>query len=111
MPFYPYECSNCEHSYEVVKSVSEINLEEKCPKCNHVTNRTIAKQQFIDKTAAGDWNSKEWNPGLGGAYSPKEATKEAKRRGLIEIGNECPDKTEKHYKRQRELDAERRYSI
>jgi len=111
MPFYPYECHNCSHSYEVVKSVAEINTEEKCPKCNHVTKRTIAKQQSIDKNAASDWNRKEFNPGLGGAFTPREARKEAKRRGLIEVGNEKPEKIEKHYKQQREQDVQRRYDF
>lgn len=110
MPIYPYVCRHCDHSFEVVKSVKNINDKEHCDKCKHETIRVLAREQSIDKIAAADWNRKEYNPGLGGAFTPKEASKEAKRRGLIEVGNESPEKIHKHFEKQRAEDVRQRYA-
>lgn len=42
MPIYVYKCKNCDHVYEVMKSVQNIDSEERCEKCGHITERTIA---------------------------------------------------------------------
>jgi putative FmdB family regulatory protein len=98
---YPYKCPLCKSEFEVIKSVKDIDNLEECPSCDTISNREISRFQAIDKTAAADWNNKEWNPALGKAVTPIEAKKEAKRKGLIEMGNECPDKAEKHFADQR----------
>lgn len=108
MPFYPYECQDCGHDYEVVKSVSAIDETEYCPKCNSVASRYIAKTGgFI---GAGDWDTAHYNPALGKVVkSNAEARMEAKRMGMEEIGNEPVDKIHKKFDTEREQKIQRRY--
>ena len=103
---YPYACKN-DHDWEVYKPMSDIDLVEKCETCDEVGVRYIAKSQYF--YGAGDWNQKEYNPAFGKALTPLEARKEAKRHGMIEVGNECPDKTADTFERDREKKFEARY--
>lgn len=103
MPSYPYRCTNCQHEFDVVKPVADYNTEEQCPKCTIRAERFIARTHFY---GASDWNQKEWNPAFGKALTPREARKEAKRRGMIEIGNESPENIEKHFAKEREKKSE-----
>ena len=111
MPIYPYECESCGHTYEVVKSVRDINNVEHCEKCNSLTKRRIALRQSIDKTAASDWDRMEYNPGLGKALTPMQARKEAKSKGLVEIGTEPVEKIHKHFDKVRADNERRKYSF
>lgn len=47
MPTYQYECSSCDHSFEVMQSMSENRL-KKCPKCGKLKlNRLIGSGSGI----------------------------------------------------------------
>ena len=98
---YPYSCPSCEHKFEVIKSVRHIDDLEHCPKCDTISNRTIARQQCVDSAAASDWNRKEYNNAFGEAMTPKQAQKEAKRRGWVEAGTEPAEKIHKHFEKER----------
>lgn len=34
MPIYEYECSNCDNSFELVRSINDNDKDLKCPKCD-----------------------------------------------------------------------------
>lgn len=105
---YPYSCRDCEHKWDVVKSVKDIDQAETCPACSSQSNnRYIASFYF---NGASDWDKAEYNPGLGCVVRNAQHRKElAKQRGLEEIGNDfsSADAVHKHYEteKQRQLDA------
>lgn len=44
MPFYEYECMDCSNVFEVIKPLSKIEENEKCPLCQSLnTKRLISK--------------------------------------------------------------------
>jgi len=92
---YPYECNSCKHEFEVTKTVKNIDLEEKCSKCDSIATRYIAYTQSF--SGEKDWNQLEWNPAFGKALTPRQAAKEAKRQGLIELGTEPIENIHKHH--------------
>ena len=88
---YQYECQ-CSHAWDVIKSVREIDNPELCGSCGQEGRRIISKSGHF--YGAADWNNQRWSPALGRVVnSSLEERKEAKRLGLIEMGNECPNKT------------------
>lgn len=98
---YPYNCSICENQTEIIKSVHDIDVEEKCDVCGNIMDRQISQFQAIDKTAAADWNASAYNPAFGKHVTPQQAKREAKKKGWTEIGTEPPEKIEKHFADQR----------
>jgi len=100
---YPYLCSNCSHEFEIIKSVRQIDDEELCPECGNISDRTISCSQGIDKSSAADWNTPHYNPAFGKHFSSNsQARKEAKKRGMEEIGNEPIDKIHKKFDNDRQ---------
>ena len=85
---YPYECP-CGHKQDVYKNVSEINRIEVCLKCGQDLDKTcrkIAKRQSFFGEKVED---AAYNPAFGKVIQNKEhARREAKARGMIEVGNE-----------------------
>lgn len=106
---YPYECPNCGNEFEVIKSYREIDAVERCPDCDTISNRTIAKMQAVDSTAAADWNARSYNPAFGKAVTPMEAKKIAKKNNWTEVGTEPVDKIEKHFREERQRKEKSRW--
>jgi putative FmdB family regulatory protein len=100
MPIYDYHCEKCDEDYEIVKSIKEYDGKDQCPQCGNIGKRILSCQiQFMGTKI----ENAEYNPGLGCITKGKRHRDEiAKSRGLIEIGNECPEKIEKSYKAKRE---------
>lgn len=99
----------CEHRFEVIKSVREIDSPEHCEKCGGVSERTIATTQAF--FGANDWDTAHYSPALGKVVKNNaEARRLAKARGMIEIGDEPVEKIHKKYDQEREQKAERAYS-
>lgn len=89
MPTYPYECPACQFEFEVVKPVADIDQQETCLKCGAVSNRYIGRTHFY---GASDWKGAEFDPSLGCVVRSNKHRRElAKRRGMVEIGNEKPE--------------------
>lgn len=104
---YPYVCPS-DHRFEVVKSVREIDSEEKCPECGEVAKRTIAVRQSFSN--AGDWRGPEYCPALGQVVkSDAHRRKLARERGLEEVGNENVNKIAKENSKQIERAKEKDY--
>lgn len=88
---YPYRCP-CGKEFEVTKSSKNIDDIEVCPECGH--NCTKA-QRYISRThfyGADDWDSMDYQPAFGKPMTKRQAKAEAKRRGMIEVGNESMSK-------------------
>lgn len=104
---YPYAC-RCGHDWEVIKSVKQIDDPEMCGMCGEYGTRYIAKSQYF--YGADDWNRAEYQPAFGEYLTPQQARKKAKEQGLIEWGNEDPDKIAAEKAKDREKKREERYN-
>lgn len=106
---YAYKCPGCQHDFDVIKSIAQIDFSEECPKCGIEAERQIVAPN-IAKIAAGAWNNQTFNAALG-CYTRNDqhAARIAKSRGYEEIGNEPPEKIHAHFDRQREDTAQKRY--
>lgn len=49
MPFYKFNCNECNHTYVVKKSAKEISDREECTQCNHLGIRDYGNIQ-VDST-------------------------------------------------------------
>lgn len=53
MPVYEYKCKQCGTTFQVLKSISKKDEEQKCPNCGSIqTERLIS--QFMSKTTSCD---------------------------------------------------------
>lgn len=99
---YGYECPKCKHDFEVIKSYRDIDNEETCEKCGTVSVRYISSKGSFTGTGPG-WNEAHFSPVCGKVVKNNQEVREyAKRHGLVEIGNECVEKTGNTFERDRE---------
>ena len=97
---YPYRCTN-EHCWEVIKSVRDIDNPEPCPECDTMGTRTISQSQSF--SGADDWDTAHYSQALGKVVRNNgEERRQARAKGLTEVGTESPEKTHKHFKDQRD---------
>jgi len=84
---YAYECDNCGFKFDVVKPATHYKDEEYCANCKCVSRRLFSPPLLtIDKTQP------EFNHAFGKVIRNKShRNEEAKKRGMVEIGNERPD--------------------
>ena len=96
-------CEGCGCEYEVIKSITEYSkapAQDKCPICNKIGYRVFSCNIQFTGTKIED---AEYNPALGMITKSKRHRDEiAKRKGLIEIGNENPETIHKHFDKSRE---------
>ena len=83
---YEYHCKKCDTLFDVAKSVSERDSEERCT-CGEVAGRIpFPRMTYLNQTRV---ENAEYNPGLGCVTKNSKHRKEiAKRQGLVEIGND-----------------------
>lgn len=109
---YPYWCAECDHEFDVIKSVAEIDIEEKCPSCQKIAERTIKGAMLM---GVNDW-TEQFNPAFGCVVKNKRHQREilAKFKGagkeMVEIGSEPVEKLHKKYDTQREEVRNKRWS-
>ena len=100
MPYYRYECNQCKHQFDIIKSI-RCEKPEPCPECDGDTRRLIQRTLSLYE---GDWNKEEFNRGLGKVVkNPKHRKELANRAGMEEIGN---DSTPSDYYSTSEKDRE-----
>lgn len=84
---YQYHCEKCDRSFDVVKSVKDIDVNEFCPNCESPSERQFVPTR-VHFTGTSVQNA-EYNPGLGAVTKNKKHREElAKRKGLVEVGND-----------------------
>lgn len=106
---YEYLCERCDRRFDVVKSVKEIDRSERCDSCEGIAKRQFSFRVHI---LGASVQHAEYNPAFGCVVKDKYHRAElAKRRGLVEIGNDfsSPDKIHKTYEAEREAKKEARY--
>ncbi len=110
MPNYSWICEK--HHWLVASSIAGRDEPQTCPKCaTPGTRAPWMDAPNIDKTAAGSWNQQSYNPGLGcWTKSTQHAEQIAKSRGLEPIGNEPPEKIQKHFDQQRKETRDARWN-
>lgn len=87
---YDYLCNECDTHVDVVKRVEHINRQEKCSICDTIMTRAFAPSKIhLSGTAVQE---KKWQPALGRAATDNEMRAEAKAKGMIEVGNEKPER-------------------
>jgi putative FmdB family regulatory protein len=107
---YEYNCAQCQTSFDVMKPVKDMEREEKCATCE-----TVAVRRFVPSRVyfiGTKVQHAEYNPGLGCVVKNAEHRSElAKRRDLVEIGNDfkAPDTIHKKFDQEREAKREASY--
>lgn len=93
---YEYKCTACAGHFDVYKSVKDLDRNETCPQCGEFGERQFVPQKVhFSGTKVQD---AEYSPGLGAVVKNKyERSELAKRKGLVEIGNDykTPDNIHK----------------
>jgi putative FmdB family regulatory protein len=84
---YAYLCTKCPCEFDVIKSVKDMDVNEFCPNCEAPGERQfIPKRVFFSGTSV---QHAEFNHGLGAVTKNKAHRDElAKRKGLVEVGND-----------------------
>ena len=88
MPVYEFDCKHCNAIDEVTRPAAECKEPYRCPDCDAVCQRHYTAPQVITQ---GE-QVKYFHPAFGKVMSDLDAKREAKARGLIEVGNEDPNK-------------------
>lgn len=88
MPTYRYACPSCDHEFDVIKSVSEIDELESCPSCGRDKiegcQRRLGRVYFYGEKPDDAFYSVP----LGKVVNSRKAqAREAKDRGWEEVGN------------------------
>ena len=105
---YPYECTSCGEEFEVIKSYRHIDDDEHCEICDGIGKRLIAQRQSF--SGESDWDNVHYNPALGEVVrSNKHASKLARERGMIEIGDEPVENIHKKFDSERDHKINTRY--
>lgn len=104
---YEYRCLSCETSFDVLKSVAEIDRAESCPSCQGATARQFVPSKiYFSGTKV---THAEYNPAFGCVVNNKRhKDRLCKEKGMVEIGNDfgSGEKMQAHFegeqKRKRE---------
>lgn len=84
---YCYRCITCKRTFDIVKSVKDIDVTEYCPRCGDPGERMFVPENlYFSKTKV---THAEYNPGLGQViHNEREKDYVMKKKGLVEIGND-----------------------
>jgi putative FmdB family regulatory protein len=110
MMTYEYTCQVCDHEFDVIKTVAEMEREERCPECESYSKRAfVPRRIFLSGTKV---QHAEWNPAFGCVVKNDYHRSElAKEKGVVEIGNDykSPETIHKEFDEKRADRNERRY--
>jgi putative FmdB family regulatory protein len=53
MPIYPHLCKNCRAEFDVIKKVSQLDLDEYCPMCGELATRQISDSTSFQLKGVG----------------------------------------------------------
>jgi putative FmdB family regulatory protein len=104
---YEYACDQCVRQFEVVKAMSESGRIEVCEACGAEARRLWSANIELHKTAVKD---AEYYHSLGRVVkNDRERSELIKRYGLVEIGNEKPDRARYHMEKDRKERIRKRW--
>lgn len=99
MPTYAYECEKCDIEFEVIKPIREYDTDEFCKGCGNKSKKLVTAPSIFIGTKVED---AEYNVGLGCITKGRKHREElAKRKNLVELGNENPNTLHKNFEKQR----------
>lgn len=111
MPVYDYRCSECKHEFDVTKPISSIDDVECCPSClascDHSTRIIKTSKEFFGEKPEEPFFSVALGKMVSGN---KDLRRQAKERGLIEVGNENVEKMIDRSDRERERRSQEKWS-
>lgn len=84
MPTYEFFCKPCNAIDEVVRTMARSGDPYACPDCGGKTTKQLTIPQVITKGLEVPY----LHPAFGTVMTDRQAKAEAKRQGLIEVGNE-----------------------
>lgn len=87
MPVYEFYCKKCNAIDEVVRSMKESGEPYDCPDCGE---RTVRRFTTPNIKTEGE-QIPYFHPAFGTVMTDRQAKEEAKRRGLIEVGDDTQD--------------------
>lgn len=93
---YEYSCSNCEIILEIRKRISLCDEAEHCQTCGKLLTKLIS----LTHSYGAKPDEPKFNAAFGKVLTYSQAKKEAKARGMIEVGNEDVKKHLKGPRRQ-----------
>lgn len=99
MALYEYDCEKCQLVFEVVKSIKDWTRQETCSSCGGLAQQIFtSKVHFVGAKVEDAYRC----PGLGTIVkSKKHRDQLAKQLGVVEIGNENPDKLSDRFEKDR----------
>lgn len=104
---YDYICEKCCTEFTVVRPASEYNRNEPCQTCGNPGQRIFSCNIHFIGTKVED---AEFNRGLGKVTKSKNHRDElAKQMGVIEVGNEPPNKIHSYFDENREAKLKKAY--
>lgn len=100
MPCYPYYCHDCNHRWEVIKTLEDLDRPEHCQACNSdATHRRIALTNFEKSSVFEPY----FEPALGCKIESKsQKARVMREKGVEEVGNESPESMYKNLEVPRE---------
>jgi putative FmdB family regulatory protein len=110
VPTYDYKCPTCNHQFDVVKRIANIDDLESCPACLNSCDKksriiTKGKEFFGEKP-----DEAFYSVSLGKMVkSKKDQARQAKQRGWIEVGNEDVNKINQRADQERERRSSERW--
>jgi putative FmdB family regulatory protein len=103
---YEFNCP-CGNNFTEVRRLSERHQPATCAECSAEVLKREIPSRTGGFTGAADWDTAHYNPALGKVVkSYAEGRKEAKRRGMTEIGDEPVEKIHKSFDNQRRRNQE-----
>lgn len=96
MPTYAFHCPKCEVDFETTESIKTYDGDGECPTCKNSSNERVftGRVHFLGTKV----ESPEYNPAFGQVVkNTKHRNQLAKERGLVEMGNEKPERVHKHF--------------
>lgn len=106
---YEYRCVKCDNSFDVIKSVKDIDVNEFCD-CGAPAERVFVPSRVYFSGAKVA--HAEYNPGLGCVVKNDRHKKDImKRKGLVEIGNDfkSPKSIHKTFEQERKSRRAKRW--
>ena len=97
---YDYHCEACNKPYDVIKFMSEYDGKDKCPDCGAQGRRVYSSNiEFIGTKVQDAYKC----TGLGEVIKSKRQRDELiKKKDLIEVGSEKPEKIHQHFEAERQ---------